>query len=486
MSGVVQIASWLADKVAPPAPPNQRRYDAASKSTRLSGWTTQGTDADAANADPYTIRNRSRDLVRNNPWAAKGVGVIVNNAVGYGIRAQLNAGSKLRTRRAADLWKAWAETTSCDADGLLDFYGIQALAFRSMIESGECLIRLRPRRPEDSLPVPMQLQLIEPDYLTENVGTAQGVQSGNTFHRGIEHDALGRRVAYHLYREHPGTSSVLSGTGETVRVPASEIIHLFRRDRPGQDRGVSWMAPVIVRLRELGIYEDALLKRQQIANLFAGFITSDDPSSFESELEAEIPDLQPGTMYLLSGGRQVTFNEPPKAESDPAFRDACLRAVAAGLGITYESLTGNLSEVNFSSARMGAHEMGRNLDLWLWTLFIPRVCNGVFGWFKQMATASGVDLSDATAEWTPPSRTVVDPAKEFNALQTAVSSGFMSLPEAIRSQGYDPVALATEQAEYLSVLDGLGVKVESDFRNSAKPMQPEQPQPLPELESADD
>ena len=480
MSGVVQIASWLADKVAPPAPPHQRRYDAASKSTRLSGWTAQGTDADAANADPYTIRNRSRDLVRNNPWAAKGVGIIVNNAVGYGIRAQLNAGSKLRTRRAADLWKAWAETTACDADGLLDFYGIQALAFRSMIESGECLIRLRPRRPEDGLPVPMQLQLLEPDMLADDayIMSRAAPSPGNTIYRGIEFDMLGRRVAYWLYRIHPGADT-LDYSSEITRVPASEIIHLFRRDRPGQDRGVSWLAPVIVRLRELGIYEDALLKRQQIANLFAGFITSDDPAAFESELQDEIPDLQPGTMYLLSGGRQVTFNEPPKAESDPAFRDACLRAVAAGLGITYESLTGNLSEVNFSSARMGAHEMGRNLDAWLWNLFIPRVCDGVFRWFKDMMlyTDTGFKSSDVTAEWTPPSRTVVDPAKEFNALQTAVSSGFMSLPEAIRSQGYDPVALATEQAEYLSVLDGLGVKVESDFRNSAKPMQPEQPQP---------
>lgn len=477
MSFLLNALIGVSRKAVPPQPLLARRYDAASKTARLSGWRTPGTDADAANADPQTIRNRCRDLVRNNPWAAKGVSVIVNNAVGFGIRANITAGSKLRTRRAQDLWQAWAETTACDADGLLDFYGIQALAFRSLIESGECLIRLRPRRPEDGLPVPMQLQLLEPDMIADDayVLTRANPNTGNTIYRGIEFDPLGRRVAYWLYRIHPGADT-LEYSSEITRVPATEIIHLFRRDRPGQDRGVSWLAPVVVTLRELGIYEDALLKRQQIANLFAGFITSDDPAAFEAELNDELPDLQPGTMYMLANGRSVTFNEPPKAESDPAFRDACLRAIAAGLGVTYESLTGNLSEVNFSSARLGAMEFGRSLDAWAWNLFIPRVCQGVFAWFQQMATASGVDLTDARAEWTPPSRTLVDPAKEFNALLTAVKTGVMSLPEAIRSQGYDPVALAEEQAEYLGVLDSLGIKVESDYRNSIK-TQPEQPQP---------
>ena len=453
---------------------NKRRYDAASRNPRLSSWIAPATDANAAIHAPSVIRNRSRDLVRNNPWAAKGVSVIVNNCIGYGIRAQLRDKAKGRQKQAETIWQRWAETTACDADGLHDLYGLQALAKRSMVESGEVLIRRRQRRAEDGLPVPFQIQVIEPDLLVDDLSGISSVQlaglaSGNQIQRGIEYDALGRRVAYYLYKVHPGADTINLSPAQYSRVPADEIIHLFRKDRPGQERGVPWTAPVIVTLRELGIFEDAYLKRQQISNLFAGFVYDENPSAVQDEFEQELPDLQPGTMYLMQNGRRVEFNNPPPAGEDPAYRDSCLRRVAAGFGITYEALTGNLSEVNFSSARMGAHEMGRNIDAWLWNLFIPRFCNGVFAWFRDALSIQGMNVTDLTAEWTPPARTLVDPAREWPALMTAVRAGFMTLPEAIRSQGFDPDAVLAEQAEYLKKLDAAGVIVESDYRFDAKP-----------------
>lgn len=459
-----------------------RRYDAGSRASRLSGWLTPGTDATAAIGNPVLIRNRARDLVRNNPWAAKALFVITNNTVGFGIRCQIQSRSKSRQKAAQDLWAQWAETSACDADGQHDFYGLQHLACRSLVESGECLIRMRPRRIEDGLPVPLQLQVMEPDLLVDDLALA-GVVPGNTVRRGVEFDPLGRRVAYHLYKQHPGADLYTYAGNGCSRVPASEVIHLFRKDRPGQERGVSWLAPVLLTLRELDIYEDATLKRQQIANLFAGFVTSDDPGAVQDELEDELPDLQPGTLYLLRPGREITFSNPPTSE-DPQYRDSCLRRVAAGLGITYESLTGNLSEVNFSSARMGAHEMGRNIDAWQWSLFIPRVCTTVFGWFRDALALQGLSYPDLRADWTPPARTLVDPAKEFNALLTAVKAGFMTLPEAIRQQGYDPDAVLAEQAEYLAKLDAAGVKVESDFRNKVLPTSPSQPAANPDIANA--
>jgi len=349
-----------------------------------------------------------------------------------------------------------------------DLYGLQAIAMRALVVDGECLIRMRPRRLEDNLPLPFQIQLLEADFLADD---SRALPLGNnTVHNGIEFDGLGRRVAYHLYRTHPGdTSAYGSWNIEITRVPASEIIHLYRKDRPGQDRGASWFSPAVVTLRDLSIYEDASLKRAQGGTLFCGFLTSDDPQAFGDELDEEIPDLQPGTMYLLKPGQSVQFNDPPEPH-DPAFRDSTLRAIAAALGITYEALTGNLSEVNFSSARLGAHEMSRNLDSWLWATFIPRFCNGVFAWFKDMlAATTEIQTAGLSVEWTPPARTLIDPNKEWNALQTAVRSGFMSLPEAIRSQGFDPDAVLAEQAEYLAKLDAAGVIVESDYRFDATP-----------------
>lgn len=449
--------------------PVVRKYEAASRTPRMSSWYAPSSDATTAINSPTTIRNRARDLVRNNPWAAKGVATIVNNTVGYGIRGQIKTKSKARLSQVEAKWKVWAETTACDADGLLDFYGLQQLAFRAMVESGECLIRFRPRRAEDNLPVPFQIQIIEPDLIADSINQGQiaqlqGGSSQNQVIRGIEYDALGRRVAYYLYKVHPGSEVINLQPSQYSRVPADEVIHLFRADRPGQQRGVSWLSPVVLTLRELGIYEDAYLKRQQLANLFAGFMYSDNPSDLGDELEDEIPDLQPGTIYMMKNGRRIEFSSPPPAGEDPKYRDSCLRRVAAGMGISYESLTGNLSEVNFSSARMGANDAGRNFDGWLWNLFIPRFCNGVFGWFLKVLSMQGTNVADISAEWTPPARVIVDPGKEFSALLTAVRSGFMTLPEAIRQQGFDPDHVAQEQAEYLTKLDQLGVSVESDFR----------------------
>ena len=471
MSAVLDFFAKASSKVAPELPPQQRRYDAASYNARFANWYTQGTDADAANSDPYTLRNRARDLVRNNPWGNKALQVIVGNAVGFGIRCQIKARTKTRGDRAQRLWEQWAETTVCDADGVNDFYGLQALAMRCLVESGEVIVRLRPRRPEDRLPVPLQIQIIEPDLLSDNVADATGVVPGNEFEKGIEYDQIGRRVAYHLFRKHPGSSVTLAGLRQTTRVPASEIIHLYRKDRPGQERGVSWFAPVTTTLKDIDLYEQAYLRRQQLANLFAGFMISNDPNDFADELADEIPDLQPGTMYSLRPGTQIEFTNPPPAGEDPAYRDSCLRRVAAGMGITYEAMTGDLSSVNFSSARMGAQEMGRNIDGWLWTLFIPRFCNGVLRWFLDAVTLqTSMDTGDMIGEWTPPARIQVDPSRETQSLSDACRNGFISIPEAIRRQGYDPVAVAKENAEYLAVLDGLGIAVESDFRQSSKAM----------------
>ena len=478
MSAVADFLAGLTSKVAPPQP-ETRRYEAASRSPRMQTWYTPATDATNSINDPSLIRERARDIVRNNPWGQKGLTSIVSNSVGFGIRCQIHSKSKARLVQVQKIWESWAETTACDADGMGDVYHLQGLVMRSLVEAGEVLVRLRPRRPEDRLPVPIQLQVIECDLIADDNALEYQIEKGNTLLRGIEFDVLGRRVAYHLRRHHPGSSSVYMNPLETVRVPANEIIHLFRKDRPGQERGVSWFAPVIVTLRELAQYEDAYLVRQKLANLMCGFLISDNPNDFYDELQQELPTLTPGTMYALRPGSEIVFNSPPPAGEDPAYRDSCLRRVAAGLGITYEALTGDLSSVNFSSARMGAQEMGRNIDQWVWSLFIPRFCERVLEWFLDAVEMQGIPVTDVTGEWTPPARTVVDPSKEFKSLSDACRNGFISLPEAIRRQGYDPLQVAQEQADYLTFLDSLGVKVESDYRNDAAKKAPPEDQADP-------
>lgn len=435
--------------------PFKRRYDAASRTTRTSNWQTPATDANSAIVNPSLIRNRARDLVRNNPWAAKGVSVITNNVVGYGIRAQWQSSTKRNAKRAQDLWKAWAESSQCDAQGLTNLYGIQQTVMRAVVESGECLIRLRPRLASDGLAVPFQLQVLEADYFYE---FGDGPRAGGGYvQRGIEYDAIGRRVAYNLYKAHPGATGRFSNGFS--RVPAYEVIHVFRTDRPGQERGVSWLAPVMIRLRELDIYEDAYLNRQKLANLFAAFIYTDNPEETEEEF-SDVSELTPGSMYTMKPGRTLAFSTPPKADDYGPYTLANLRAIASGLNITYESLTGDLAEVNFSSARMGWQEFGRSIDSWRWQLIIPRFCHGIATWFTDFS-----GIPDLRHEWTPPARMIVDPVREIPAIKAAIRTGLMTQSEAIREQGYDPEQLLTEMAADNALLDKLGLVLDSDARH---------------------
>jgi len=437
-----------------------RRYDAASRTTRTSNWLAPSTDANAAITNPQLIRNRARDLVRNNPWAAKGVSVIVNNVVGYGIRAQWQAPAKRNAKRAQDLWKAWAESKQCDSQGQTDFYGIQQSFMRSIVENGECLIRLRPRTAQEGLAVPLQLQIMEPDYLYEfNDGPTK---SGGYIQRGIEYNGIGQRVAYYLHKFHPGAQGRFAGSlgGTFSRVPAYEVIHGFRTDRPGQERGVSWLAPVIIRLRELDIFEDAFLNRQKLANLFAGFVYTEDTTEID-EL-TDIDELTSGSLYVLKSGRRIEFSTPPTAADYGPYTLSNLRAVAAGLGITYEALTGDLSQVNFSSARMGWQEFGRSVDGWQWRMMIPILCHGVARWFSDFA-----GIPDITPTWTPPARMMVDPAREIPAIKEAIRSGLLTQAEAIREQGYDPENFIDEVAEFNAKLDEKQITFDTDPRKTS-------------------
>jgi len=179
----------------------RRGYEGAKIGRRTDGWVTPGTGANTEIAAALPrLRDRTRDLVRNNPYAAKAVQAVVSNLVGTGIVARARSGDADLNDRADALWMRF--TALCDADGRTDFHGQQALVVRAMAESGECLVRLRPRRSGDGLDVPLQLQVLEADHL--DTTRAGDVAGGGFIHQGIEFDGLGRRIAYWLFPVHPG------------------------------------------------------------------------------------------------------------------------------------------------------------------------------------------------------------------------------------------------------------------------------------------
>ena len=250
-------------------------YEGASISRRTEGWRTVGSDANAeTRASLSVLRNRSRDLVRNNPYASKAVAVIANNVVGTGILPQAKARTKARTRVIEDLAKAHLDTTAIDARGTLDFYGIQGQVIRTVVESGECLIRRRHRRPADGLPLPFQIQVLEPDFLdTSKDGPLPN--NGGVVKQGVQFDPIGRRTGYWLFSQHPGDAYSFRQLKSTF-VPAADIIHVYRPDRPGQVRGVPWGSPVIIKLRDFDEYDDYQLLRQKIAACYTVFVYDDE------------------------------------------------------------------------------------------------------------------------------------------------------------------------------------------------------------------
>jgi lambda family phage portal protein len=441
-----------------------RNYEGAGSGRRTQGWRRTSADSNQSTG-PYLqrLRDVARDLVRNNAFAESALGTIVDHTVGWGIVAK----PKQKNKRAADLWAKWAESTACDADGRNDFAGIQKLVMRTVVESGECLIRRRFRRPEDGLPLPMQIQVLEPDFLDtskDNVGSLAG-GVGNRVIQGVEFDAIGRRVAYWLYPEHPGSAFA---TTVSVRVPAANVQHVFRPMRPGQVRGVSWFAPVLLRFKDLDEFEDATLMKQKIAACLA-VITSDIDGTApalgttDTSMDPQIDSLEPGMIMNVPPGRSIEVVQPPTTGDYAEYTGSHHRAIAAGLGVSYEDLTGDYTEMPFSAARMSRIRHWSRVEDWRWRMMVPQFCDPVWGWVMEVAGIFGVS-DQPHAEWTAPPAPMIDPVNEGLAYQRNIRSGIQTLSEALRERGYDPEAVLAEMAADNDRIDALGLILDSDPR----------------------
>lgn len=428
-------------------------YDAATTGRRSKSWRPSGTDADGAASRRDRLAYVSRDMIRNTPFAFRAQQVITNNVVGDGIIPKVTGGTEALKRRGLELVNRHLDTTAIDADGRQNLYGLQRLAMNAIIDAGEVIIRRRRRNRSDGLPLPFQIQVLEADY----IDTAwDGVSAnGNPIKEGIEYDLIGRRVAYYLYDDHPGAAlqGITRGRFVSRRVPASEILHIYRQDRPGQMRGVSWYAPIALNLSDLGDYQDAQLVRQKIAACFAAFrytVDGELPAPDDEDPANVGTTLNPGAISTLAPGEDIRFADPPGVDGFDEFNRVVLRSVAAGLGITYEALVGDMSQVNFSSARMGRLEMNRNVSSWQWLMMIPQFLDPFAKWFLEAWAKQDIDERIATRagmQWAPPHQTIVDPTREIPAMMTAISGGLQSWQGTVRSLGHDPERLLEEIAE---------------------------------------
>lgn len=434
-----------------------RKYEGASKGRRTKNWCTSGASSNLENKYALkTLRDRARDLVRNDPHAARASDLIANNVVGKGIMPQLPEGD------LAASWAKWTRSTACDISGLLNYAAIQRSVMKNTVVSGEILCKKVLTTDKE---FPLKLQLLESDYLPIESVLEKKKNNNNRLVQGIEVDKFGAPQFYHLYKEHPGSGSdeAKEGYGQLLRVGRDDIAHIFRPDRPGQLRGVSWFAPVMILAKDFSDFQDAQLLKQKVSALFAGFIKDLDGDLVEDDDDDEL-EFEPGSLQKLPPGMDISFSDPPTLEFYKEFINTVLHSYAAGMGISYEGLTGDLSQVNFSSARMGWLEMNRNFDCWRDQLVNTQLNNRVLDWFieSQRLVGKSYPPLDYVPNWTPPKREMIDPTKEVPAKIKAIRAGLDTFSDSIRERGKDPESHFAELKSDKDKIDELELVLDSD------------------------
>lgn len=445
------------------------RYEGARVSRRTRGWNAPNTSANIETRDDLLLlRSRSRDLVRNNPYAAAGLSTLIGYQIGTGIVPQSRTGSPDLDAKANALWQEWSATA--DAGRRHDIYGLMALAARTRSEAGEALIVMRPLSAIEArrrgTPVPLALHVLEADHLDTDK-TSPGII------QGVELDAFGAPIAYRIYPTHPGDQIM---PVNSVTVPARFVLHLYRQTRPGQVRGVPDLAPVMTRLRLLDEYEDAVFMQQLSQSVVAAFVTSSAEAGtgpLEAAPDGDTPgvkSLSPGMVERLLPGEGVEFLTPSGSGPFAEFARHQLRAIATGYRLTYDLLTGDLSQANYSSLRAGRLAFKRQLEQDQWLMLVPQMCAPIWSAFIEAAQSAGALPMRAggwPVEWAPPHFEMVDPLKDTMAIKEQLRLGLLTWGQAVAEMGWDPEKQASQIAEWNEKHDDAGLIFDGDARRVA-------------------
>ncbi|MDQ0315509.1 phage portal protein [Amorphus orientalis] len=433
----------------------RRSYDAAQGGRRWRGQPSMPAPVTETHAARFTLAARARYAVSNNPLAASGLEAWVNSLVGVGVKPQSRHPDPATRDLLSTRFERWTDTA--DADGLTDFYGLQASLVRSMIVVGEAFTVLVTEGGR------LRVRQIDPDQVdaSHNVRLANGAQ----IVQGVEFDTVGRRVAYHVFTERPG-QIFGEHSLRRERIPAEDVVHLFRPLWPGQVRGLSWFAPILLRMADHDSTRDAQQVRQKVGAMLTGFVRSADgggqPFDGEQVGGAITGGLEPGTIKYLAPGEEVVFSNPPAIGMDAvAFMRLTEREIAVGLGVPPYLLHGDLSDVNFSSIRAGLIAFRERVEALQHSVLVYQALRPIYERWATLEALTGRVVSrveDATpAVWVTPRQVWVDPLKDTQAEILAISAGLKSRREAVASRGVDIEALDAEIATDKARADGLGL-----------------------------
>lgn len=471
VASAAPVAASRAQSAMPVVPPQAgrgravaaRAYSSARHTRTTAGFGGGPSSADAElHAHLSTLRARARQVIRDSGYAKRARTVIVNNVIGTGVglQAQVMSGRGTPSKRINDAieWAHidWCAADSCHVGGALHFHDLERMAMGQVFEAGEVFVRKHYHRVGDSR-VPLALEVIESERVpTDLMAPDLGVHSGNDLRMGIEQDAYGRPQAYWIRRLHPGDLRGQQHVRDLYeRVPADDIFHLRIIDRWPQSRGEPWMHTAMRKLDDLSEYSQHEVSAARAgAAYFASIKKADDgtPPSIGGTDPATgqpvpVMEIEALTVQELNPGEELVFHTPnrPNAALDPFMR-AMLREVAAGTGASYESLSRDYSQSNYSSSRLALlddRDTFKVLQQW-WIRSFRQPLYRV--WLQQavlggavaglMPTAYAADpVRYGRVQFKPRGWSWVDPTKEVNAYKEAIRGGLTTLTDVIAATG---------------------------------------------------
>ncbi|WP_432344800.1 phage portal protein [Shinella yambaruensis] len=439
-----RLKNWLSGK---------RSYQAAGGGRR--GASMQAMPAPLISA--YTARgpiaSRARFAVGNNPLAQGAVQAWVTQAIGTGIKASSRHPDKPVKETLNARFMAW--TDEADDEARTDWFGIQGALFQSMVVAGEGLALML------NTSAGLRIRVLDPEQL--DAAYSATLANGARIVQGVEFNADGQRVAYHIFNHAIGTETSLFR--ERKRIPAEDVIHVYRQDWPGQCRGLSWYAPIMVRLADLDKWRDAQLARQGVAAMLAGFVTtpngSGEPFDGEQQGATLIGGLEPGTLKFLDPGQDVRFSEPAKIGAEVVdFAVTCERDIATGMGLPAHAF-GDVTKANYSSLKQAATAFRARVEQVQWRIFIPQVCVPVWRRWATLEVLSGristtVDKAMPVKHNTPlwPD---LEPVKAVTAQTMELDAGLTTRTALLAARGEDIEQIDAELAEEQARAKALGL-----------------------------
>lgn len=451
----------------------KREYAAASTSRLFSDFFDSNRSADS---ELYPVmrrmRNRSRDLARNNEYVKRYLELLKNNVVGdrgFSLQVKhINPSGDLDqsgNQLIEDAWKQWGKKGHCTADGKMSFVDVQKMVIEGLARDGEVfIVKHRNSSFHDSF----ALEFIEPDRVDEQKN--ESYINGNDIRMGVELDNFRRPVAYHVLTYHPGDYDYTSvkTNKKHVRIPAEQVIHIYMPLRAGQTRGEPWTASAISAIKQLDGFREAAVINARVGASKMGFFVSPAGDGFMAdEMDGNVPIMsaEPGTWHQLPQGVSVEqFNPQFPSDQFDDFHKSVLKGIASGLGVSYNSLSNDLESTSYSSIRQGALEE-RDHYKNLQQFFIDHVVRPIYeSWLESsMEMGSlGIPLSKyqrfaQASEFRGRAWQWVDPLKEMNAAIIGMKNGVLSLQDVASNYGKDTEELLAQIVRDKALMEQFGV-----------------------------